>query len=49
MLAGLRARGHTTEEIGGAGSVVQAVRRDPATGSLTAKADYRKAGGVAGL
>jgi gamma-glutamyltranspeptidase len=48
VVAGLRARGHVTEDSGGAGSVVQAVARD-AAGLLTGAADWRKAGGVAGL
>ena len=48
VVQGLVDRGHVTEDIGGAGSVVGAVHR-LANGSLWAKADSRKSGGVDGF
>ena len=48
VVQGLIDRDHVTEDIGGAGSVVGAVHRI-CNGSLWAKADSRKSGGVAGF
>ena len=47
VVAGLQQRGHITEDTGSAGSVVQSILRRH--GVLSAKADYRKSGGVDGI
>ena len=48
VVEGLIERGHVTEDVGGAGSVVGAIDRVE-DGSLWAKADFRKSGGVGGF
>ena len=48
IVSGLRDLGHDVVDNGGAGSVVGAIARTK-DGTLAAKADFRKSGGVAGL
>ena len=47
VVAGLRSRGHVTENVSSAGSVVSAIAK--VGGRLLANSDKRKAGGVDGF
>lgn len=49
LVNGLRADGHELSKSGVGGSIVQAVQVDRETGEITANADFRKGGTVAGF
>lgn len=49
MADGLKSFGHDTKLFPVGGSIVQALLVDPDTGDITANADFRKGGGVAGF